>query len=423
VMKENALEPHDIMTRARKEPFVYSGRSAYRKTQTDVPEWLVNTVCRDNNFKGARSGPASKSLALSDLTPIQQAQERLTEARALCSKGNYEEANPVFRRAVAILKEHEGNKSIEYAMASCDLAWIYIDQGNYSVAEEVARHAHNIFLKAYGPAHADTLIALARLLRASRLLRRWSEVRRLVKVGQDGLVGAQEAADQEEAEAAEAEAAVVKVQQKMDIAKSQGDSKLVARLAATLFERTEAAAKERAEAEQAAENRGRATGGLLEDLADAFRALGKVELDVRLFAKAEVYGKQDLKLQQELYGEDDMHVVMPLMGLAQTVWDAGQPEEAEGLARQALAITKTHLGEDHMDTGYCKGYLAMTLQAQGKNALAEPLFEQALAAMKDPEHPEYATMLAAHSENCLSLGKKKLATHSYERALWHADWS
>ena len=76
-----------------------------------------------------------------------------------------------------------------------------------------------------------------------------------------------------------------------------------------------------------------------------------------------------------------------------------------------------------MDTGYCRAYLATTYMADGQHTIAEPMYRQALVVMKDPEHPEYATMQAAYSENCLALGKKKLARQALEAALLHADWS
>ena len=133
--------------------------------------------------------------------------------------------------------------------------------------------------------------------------------------------------------------------------------------------------------------------------------------------------QKDLQLQESLYGKDGRQVAMPLLGLSQTLWVHGKAEEAEELARRALVITENALGPDHMDTGYCRGYVAMTLQAQSKYTAAEPLYQQALAAMEEPEHPEYATMLASYSENCIALGKKQVARHAFERALKHADWS
>ena len=63
-----------------------------------------------------------------------------------------------------ILKEHSGTNTVEYAKAQCDLAWFYNDEGNYSVAEELGRHAVKVLQGHLGLAHADTLTALARSL-------------------------------------------------------------------------------------------------------------------------------------------------------------------------------------------------------------------------------------------------------------------
>ena len=76
-----------------------------------------------------------------------------------------------------------------------------------------------------------------------------------------------------------------------------------------------------------------------------------------------------------------------------------------------------------MDTAYCRGHLAISLMKQGEYKEADPLYKQALEDMKEPEHPEYATVQAAYSENCLALGRKKDARQAYEAALLHADWS
>ena len=95
----------------------------------------------------------------------------------LASEGLYDAASPLFRGAVRILKETLGKESLEHAKAECELAWFCNDEGNYSIADELGRHALKILKAHNGLAHADTLTAVARLIRANRLLRKWKEVR------------------------------------------------------------------------------------------------------------------------------------------------------------------------------------------------------------------------------------------------------
>ena len=249
------------------------------------------------------------------------------------------------------------------------------------------------------------------------------QLQRLVDLANEGLAQAKAAAEKEEAEAAEAEAVAAHVQGQLEAAERQGDKRLAAAKRNLLVPLVESARKERAEADAAASNRGKATGGLLEDLGDAYRALGNVHLDNKQVRKALDCARHDLKLQEDIFGAHASQVVMPLLGLSQSLQLYGKAEEAQAHAEKALRIAEDTFGPYHMDTAYCRGHLAMSLMKQGEYRKADPIYRQALEDMKEPEHPEYATVQAAFSENCLALGKKKDAREAYEAALLHADWS
>jgi len=158
------------------------------------------------------------------------------------------------------------------------------------------------------------------------LLRRWEDVKRLLTLAKDGLEQAKQAELKEEAEAQEAEEAARRSNKLLEEAMRMGDGALATRTANVLPALVATANKEREEADAAAENRGNATGGLLEDLADAFRALGQVELEDSYTLQAIEAGRQDLVLQESLFGKEAYQLVMPLLGLSQSLRDNGKPE-------------------------------------------------------------------------------------------------
>ncbi len=95
----------------------------------------------------------------------------------------------------------------------------------------------------------------------------------------------------------------------------------------------------------------------------------------------ELYGWA-LRLDQQLYGDDDPRVAASLYGLGARHRRLGDPARAEPLLRQALAIYSRSFGADHTKVASVAGSLGLAIHAQGDLAEAREYLEQALATRR-----------------------------------------
>ena len=70
-------------------------------------------------------------------------------------QGNYSQAEPLYRRALAILEKALGPEHPNVAASLNNLAELFRDQGKYVEAEPLYRRALAIWEKALGPEHPD----------------------------------------------------------------------------------------------------------------------------------------------------------------------------------------------------------------------------------------------------------------------------
>ena len=75
----------------------------------------------------------------------------------------YEEAEPMFKRALAIFEKVLGREHRGVAMSLNGLAQLYVTTGHYEEAESMFKRAIAIFEEALGPGHLKTREALANL--------------------------------------------------------------------------------------------------------------------------------------------------------------------------------------------------------------------------------------------------------------------
>jgi tetratricopeptide (TPR) repeat protein len=119
-----------------------------------------------------------------------------------------------------------------------------------------------------------------------------------------------------------------------------------------------------------------------EDLIWVFRGLGAFYQGQGLYALAEPWCEQCLKVVQARLGEEHFDVATSLNKLALLYVYQGRYSEAEPLFVQALALYKRLLREEHPDVAISLGKLAYLYKLQGRYSEAEPLFVQALALQK-----------------------------------------
>src|SRR5437588_5894880 len=72
------------------------------------------------------------------------------------AQGNYEQAEPLYQRALAIREQVLGSQHPDTAGSLNSLAVLYYDQGHYAQAEPLLKRALAISEQVLGPRHPDT---------------------------------------------------------------------------------------------------------------------------------------------------------------------------------------------------------------------------------------------------------------------------
>jgi serine/threonine protein kinase/tetratricopeptide (TPR) repeat protein len=141
------------------------------------------------------------------------------------------------------------------------------------------------------------------------------------------------------------------------------------------------------------------------DLADGYRAAGKLDLAVPLL-------EETFKLCKAKLGPDHHLTLISMNDLATGYQNASKLDLAVPLLEEALKLSKATLGPEHHQTLVNMGNLAGCYRDVGKLDLALQLFEETFKIMKPklgPDHPDTLTSMN-HLANCyLSAGKLDLA--------------
>jgi tetratricopeptide (TPR) repeat protein len=127
----------------------------------------------------------------------------------------------------------------------------------------------------------------------------------------------------------------------------------------------------------------------LNNLAELLRATERI-------AEAEPLYRRALAISEASLGPDHPNVAICLQNLAVLLQVTNRLQEAEPLFRRALAINEASLGPDHPNVAIDLNNLARLLQATNRLADAEPLMRRALAideASFGPDHPNVANRL------------------------------
>jgi hypothetical protein len=124
--------------------------------------------------------------------------------------------------------------------------------------------------------------------------------------------------------------------------------------------------------------------------------LASLMYDTNRLPEAEPLMQQALAIAEARYGTDHPNVATALNNLAVLLQDTNRLVEAEPLMRRAMAINEASYGTDHPNVAWSLNNLALLLQATNRLAEAEPLMQQALAiaeACYGTDHPEVAIKL------------------------------
>ena len=136
--------------------------------------------------------------------------------------------------------------------------------------------------------------------------------------------------------------------------------------------------------------------------ADLMQVMGKVYMDLGLYAQSEPLIKESLETLRRLLGEEHPETLSAGQDMATLLDLAGRYPEAEALNRQVLEARSRTLGPDHPDTLTSMNALANSYGRQERFEEAEKLHRQVLAARQrvlGADHRDTAkTMLGLASD-------------------------
>jgi len=295
----------------------------------------------------------------------------LNNLAALYDKqGRTAEAEPLHKRALAVFEKALGPDHRDVATALNSLASLYDDQGRYAEAEPVLKRALAIYEKALGPDHPDVALSLNNLAALYDDQGRYAEAEPLYK---------RSLAIKEKALGPDHPAVARALNNLALLYKEQGrkaDAEPVYKRALAIDEK--------------------ALGPDHPDVAQSLNNLAALYDDQGRYAEAEPLYKRALAIREKALGPDHPAVALALNNLAALYRDQGRNAEAEPLDKRALAIYEKALGPDHPDVALALNNLAALYDDQGRYAEAESLYKRSLAIKEKalgPDHPAVALAL------------------------------
>jgi len=268
------------------------------------------------------------------------------------AQGRYAEAEPLFKRAVLIREKVLGPDDISVAASLKNLTELYAIQNRYAEAELDGRRALAILEKKLGLEHPSLAAPLFELALVFKNLNRSAEAEPLVK---RSLAIQEKALGPDHPDVATTLDYLAGVYQ--SLARYADAEPLLKRVLA-IREHTPGADLEVASA--------------LQNLALLYMVQGH-------FGDAEPLFKQGLAIREKVLGPNNSDVAAALNGIASAYVLGGHFDEAEPLLKRSLAIQEKLLGPDHPDVASALYFLATQYQNQSRSAEAEPLLKRALS--------------------------------------------
>jgi tetratricopeptide (TPR) repeat protein len=283
----------------------------------------------------------------------------------LTVRAQYEQAEPLYQRALTIWERVLGPEHPNTAASLFSLASLYDDQSKYEQAELLYLRAHAIWERVLGPEHPNTAASLNNL---AELYRKQGKYKQAEPLYQRALTIYERVLGPEHPSTATSLNNLALLYKARDMYKQ---AEPLYQRALTIYERVLGPEHPN-------------TAASLNNLAEIYQAQGKNE-------QAEPLLQRALAIDEKAYGPDHPEVATDLNNLAVIYRAQGKNEQAEPLLVRALAIKEQQLGPEHPDTATSLNNLAALYDVQGRYEQAEPLLVRALAIKEQqlgPEHPD-----------------------------------
>ena len=310
------------------------------------------------------------------------------------NQGKYAQAEPLFRRALVIREAAQGPEHPAVATSLNDLALLYWDQGKYAQAETLFERALAIREKTRGPEHPDTAETLNNLGILSLYQGNYTEAERVLQ---------RSLAIWEQTLGPDHPKVAYSLNNLAYLCYLQGRYAQ----AEPLYLRALAI-------------RERAFGTEHDEVAYTLGNLALVYTDQGRHAQAEPLFERALAIHERVLGPEHPFVALTLHRLAKLSYVQGHYAQAEPLLARSLAIRELALGTNHPDVASSLDALALLALAQGQYRAAEQRCRQALAIREQalgPEHREVAASLNTLAQIFLAQGHYAQAEPLLQRVL------
>src|SRR3984893_8260093 len=325
---------------------------------------------------------------------VEEASKLDDQADALYEKGRYAEAEPLYKRSLAIREKALGPDHPDVAASLNNLALLYDQQGRHVDAEPLYKKALAIWEKALGPDHPDVATSLNNLALLYDAQGRYAEAEPLYR---------RSLAIREKILAPDDPDVTYPLNNLALLYKKQGryaDAEPLYKKTLAIFEK--------------------ALGPEHPDVATALNNLAALYEGEGRYADAEPFLKRSLAIFEKALGPDNPNVATALNNLAALYDDQGRHADAELLHKRSLAIREKAFGPDHPDVASSLNNLGTLYNSQGRYADAEPFYKRSLAITEKafgPEHPDVATPLNNLAFNYYSQGRYSDAEPLHKRSL------
>ncbi|MCJ1277339.1 hypothetical protein MMC21_005151 [Puttea exsequens] len=281
------------------------------------------------------------------------------------STGRYDDAEELYKRALASREEKLGSDYPDTLETIQDLANIYKDKGQYDDAEELYKRALAGREEKLGPDHPDTLKTVQTLAFLYRDKGRYDDAEELSK---RALAGKEKKLGPDHPDTLRT------VHNLAIISMNKGRYND----AEELFKRVLAGNEEKLGPDHLD------TLKTVETLAILYWNKGR-------YNDAEELYKRALAGNGEKLGPDHPDTLRTVQNLALVYWNKGQYDDAEELSKRALAGREEKLGPDHPDMLGLVENLALVYQDKGRYDDAEELSKRAFVGREEklgPDHPD-----------------------------------
>jgi tetratricopeptide (TPR) repeat protein/CHAT domain-containing protein len=284
-------------------------------------------------------------------------------------QGRYPEAEPLYKRALGIREKALGPDHPDVGTSLSGLATLYQSQGRYAEAEPLERRALNIFEKKLAPNHPMTGLSLTQLASITAKLGRNAEAEQLLR---RSLALNEIAYGAEHLTTAAASGALAKLVQEQW---RYNEAEALYQRALSMFERSQDHPR---------------IADTVSNMASLYHAQGR-------YSEAELFYRRALAINERTLGAEHPGTAITVNNLAGVLRAQARFGEAESLYKRALDISEKTLGPEHPDMAATFNNLAGLYEDQGRYGEAEPLYRRGLVIAEKafgPEHPDVALKLS-----------------------------